>query len=271
MWSWVLLASATLVAPVGTTPLVSVNFQPAASATPSGYVADAGAAYTASRGYGWVRQDNGAPLDLTRNTRDRARSGVDPRLNTLIHLQYGDTGGTNGVTTAGAWQYAVSPGTYTVTVSAGDQPTYDSVHVVRVEGVTAIDHFRSTSATEYATGTVTVPVADGLLTVDAIGGANTKLNYLHIGRVAFDSSAPAAPASLAAQPGDHQAVLSWAASGSADTLGYRVYRDGTPTTGTGLVTATTFADITIPNNTPHAYAVSTVDTSGNESAVSAPV
>ena len=42
------------------------------------------------------------PLDLSPNTRDRARSGIDARLNTLIHLQYGDVGGTNGVLTAGA-------------------------------------------------------------------------------------------------------------------------------------------------------------------------
>ena len=267
----ILGATVALAAPVGATTVADINFQPAASAVPSGYTADTGAAYTGARGFGWVRQDNGAPLDLTRNTRDRARSGVDPRLNTLIHMQYGDIGGANGVTTAGAWQFGVAPGTYTVTVSAGDQPAYDSVHVVRVEGVTAIDHFRSATATEYATGTVTVPVSDGLLTVDAIGGTNTKLNYLHIGRVVLDSTAPAAPTGLAAQPGDHQAVLSWAASTSTDVLGYRVYRDGTPITGAGLVTATTLADVNIENTTSHAYAVSTVDTSGNESVLSAPV
>lgn len=265
MWSSVLLAAATLVAPVGTTSLASVNFQPASSATPSGYIADTGAAYTASRGFGWVRQDNGAALDLTRNTRDRARAGTDPRLNTLIHLQYGDVGGTSGVATAGAWQYAVPPGTYTVTASVGDQPSYDSVHVIRVEGVTAIDHFRSTAATEYKTGTVTVPVADGLLTVDAIGGTNTKLNYLQISRVVTDSTAPAVPGGLAAQAGDHQVVLSWAPSTSTDVLGYRVYRDGSPVSGSGLVTANGFADTTAANGGGYSYAITAFDLSGNES------
>ncbi|WP_433362448.1 Ig-like domain-containing protein [Actinoplanes sp. CA-142083] len=272
MWTWVLLASATLVAPVGTTPLASVNFQPASSAIPSGYVADTGAAYTASRGYGWVRQDNGAPLDLTRNTRDRARSGIDPRLNTVIHMQYGDvSGGTNGVATAGAWQYAVAPGTYTVTASAGDQPSYDSVHVVRVEGVTAIDHFRSTAAAEYATGTVTAPVADGQLTVDAIGGTNTKLNYLQVSRVVYDSSAPAAPGGPTALAGDHQVVLSWAPSTSTDVLGYRVYRDGSVITGPGVITTAGFADTTVTNGGSHSYAISAFDLSGNESVLSGAV
>ncbi|WIM98689.1 Ig-like domain-containing protein [Actinoplanes oblitus] len=170
------------------TSIAKVNFQPAASAVPDGYTADSGAAYDGARG--WVRQDSlGAthvPLDLTRNTRDRARSGVDPRLNTLIHLQYGDVTGTNGVPTAGAWEYAVPAGTYQVTVSAGDQPAYDSSHTVRVEGVTAISGFVSTAAAEYRQATVTVPVSDGRLTVDATGGTNTKLNYVEIGRVVAD-------------------------------------------------------------------------------------
>src|SRR4029453_14544523 len=99
---------------------------------------------------GWVRQDSltttRVPLDLTRNTRDRARSGVDPRLNTLIHLQYGDVGGSSGVLTAGAYEYAVPNGGYQVTVSVGDQPAYDSPHTVRVEGGPAIRAFVLTPA-----------------------------------------------------------------------------------------------------------------------------
>ncbi|MFC4070186.1 Ig-like domain-containing protein [Actinoplanes subglobosus] len=164
-----------------------IDFQPAASAVPAGYRADTGAAYTDARGYGWVRQDSlsgtRVPLDLTANTRDRARAGVDPRLNTLIHLQYGDVGGTAGVTVPGAWEYAVPDGTYRVTVSVGDRPAYDSTHHVRVEGVPAITGFVSTAAAEFRTASVVVPVADGRLTVDAIGGTNTKINYIDVVRV----------------------------------------------------------------------------------------
>ena len=66
----------------------------------------------------------------------------------------------------------------------GDQPPYDSSHTVRVEGVTAIAGFVSTAAAEFRQATVTVPVTDGRLTVDAIGGTNTKLNYVAISRPA---------------------------------------------------------------------------------------
>jgi hypothetical protein len=199
-----LLAGFVMPAPPAAAAVASVakvNFQPAGSAVPAGYAADTGAAFDAGRGYGWVQRATGAPLDLTRNTRDRARPGVDARLNTVVHLQYGDVGGTSGVLTEGAWEYAVANGTYRVTVSAGDQPAYDSRHTVRVEGVLAVDGFVSTTATEYRQATVTVVVGDGRLTVDALGGTNTKLNYADISRVTGDfalnvdfSDAASAPA-----------------------------------------------------------------------------
>ena len=52
--------------------------------------------------------------------------------------------------------------------------------------MTAIAGFVSTAAAEFRQATVTVPVTDGRLTVDAIGGTNTKLNYLEISRVTAD-------------------------------------------------------------------------------------
>ncbi|GAB2606216.1 hypothetical protein Aab01nite_01200 [Paractinoplanes abujensis] len=84
---------------------------------------------------------------------------MDARLNTVIHLQYGDVGGTSGVATEGAWEYAVADGTCRVTESAGDQPAYDSRHTVRVEGVTAVNGFVFTAAAEFRSATMTVPAA----------------------------------------------------------------------------------------------------------------
>ena len=71
---------------------VNVNFQPAGAPVPSGYVVDSGAAYSDTRGYGWVTQASlpsatHVPLDLTPNTRDRNLE-TDQRLDTLIHMQY---------------------------------------------------------------------------------------------------------------------------------------------------------------------------------------
>ncbi|AGZ43442.1 Ig-like domain-containing protein [Actinoplanes friuliensis] len=209
------------------TPVAKVNFQPAAVAVPAGYTADTGLAYDAARGSGWVVSGTHDPLDLTRNTRSRARTGIDARLDTVIHLQYGDVGGTTGVPTPGAWEYAVPAGSYQVTVSVGDQPAYDSAHTVRVEGVAAVSGFVSTAVAEFRTATVTVPVSDGRLTVDAVGGTNTKLNYVEIARVTFDlnvnfsDAATAPPAGYVRDSGDAYAATrgyGWVQSGTATPL-----------------------------------------------------
>ncbi|GIM91944.1 Ig-like domain-containing protein [Paractinoplanes toevensis] len=215
------------------TALAKVNFQPAASAVPSGWTADTGAAFSDARGSGWVQLGTATPLDLTRNTRDRARSGVDPRLNTMIHLQYGDTGGTNGVPTAGAWEYAVAAGTYQVTVSAGDQAPYDSRNTVNVEGIRAIDGFVSTAAAEYRAATVTVTVTDGRLTVDPAGGTNTKLNYVEISRVTADFALKVDFSDAATAPAAGYVRDSGGAFTAARGYGWVDLGEGTPVDLTG--------------------------------------
>ncbi|GIF23809.1 hypothetical protein BJ973_004421 [Actinoplanes tereljensis] len=215
------------------TALAKVNFQPAAGAIPSGYTADTGAAFSATTGSGWVQQGTATPLDLTRNTRDRARTGVDPRLNTLIHLQYGDVGGTNGVLTAGAWEYTVAAGTYQVTVSVGDQAPYDSRHTVNVEGIRAVDGFVSTAAAEYRQATVTVVVTDGRLTVDAAGGTNTKLNYVEISRVTADFALKVDFSDAATAPAAGYVRDSGGAYTAARGYGWVDLGEGTPVDLTG--------------------------------------
>ncbi len=221
-----LLAPFAAIEPAPAAPLANalVNFQPAGSVVPASWTADTGAAYTAARGYGWVAQGTQTPLDLTRNTRDRGRAGIDPRLNTLIHLQYGDVGGTSGVATPGAWELAVPSGSYHVTVSVGDQPAYDSAHTIRAEGVTAISRFVSTAAAEFRSATVTVPVTDGRLTLDAIGGTNTKLNHVRVTpafalNVNFSDAATTPPAGYVRDSGDAY----------TDARGYGWVRTGTST------------------------------------------
>src|SRR5215208_6384272 len=80
---------------------IKYNFQPSASAIPSGYTSDIGQAYNGTRG--WVMQNtlqnpSATPLDMVAQTRDRKVAGVDQRLNTLIHLQPTSAA-------PGAWQY----------------------------------------------------------------------------------------------------------------------------------------------------------------------
>ncbi|AFZ68638.1 hypothetical protein [Deinococcus peraridilitoris] len=156
------------------TPGTRINFQPSGAAVPSGFMADDGSAFSAARGYGWIREDSlgGAPtgLDLRSASRDRNRSGIDQTLDTLIHLQLSGS-------PAGAWEYVVPSGRYCVTVSVGDKP-YDSAHTVNIEGTRVIDRFVPSAAQEYRSGSVLVDVTDGRLTIDARGGSNTKLNSL---------------------------------------------------------------------------------------------
>lgn len=158
--------------------VVNINFQPDMSPVPLGYVKDVGAPWSDAAGRGWVTEaslssSTHVPVDQSAWTRDRARSGIDSKLNTILHMQP-STG------TAAAYEYALANGTYTVTVSVGDQPTYNSTNRINIEGVNVINNFTGSATTEFKTWTGSVTVADGKLTVDAKGGTNTKINYLRI-------------------------------------------------------------------------------------------
>ena len=225
-------------------------------AVPAGYTKNDGSAYAG--GVGWVTQnslsgDTHAPLDLSANTRIRTRAGVSDLQNRLIHLQYGDVDGgtgTNGNKIPGAFELAVPDGYYQVTVSAGDQPgaatagcpapCYDSLHTINVEGTTAIDQFQATAADEYATAVVTVQVSDGRLTIDAIGGTNTKMNYLEVDTtveptepdvhraVRFSDEASSPPAGYAKDFGQAYGGRTGAEQGDGLTYGWRALSNDEP-------------------------------------------
>lgn len=170
---------------------IKVNFQAETSTAPDGYLADFGQAFGARTGadqgeglsYGWVAESNGAPLDLSGNGRQRSQN-IDPRLSSLMHMALPP--GSVGNTTPGAWELEVDPGTYRVTVAVGDSQagTAAESHVITVEGVAAIEGFTSTGAngapTRHAHATVVVEVLDGRLTIDQIGGTNTKINFVDV-------------------------------------------------------------------------------------------
>lgn len=164
---------------------IKINFQPSSSTVPTGYTKDVGEAYNDTRGYGWVQAGTNAPLDITLHARDRDRTGIEPRLNTLLHMQYSNT-------TSAAWEYALPNGQYNVTIGVGDQSNarglYDSQHTINVEDVTAINRFQGSATQEYKQATVQANVSDGKLTIDAIGGTNTKINYVDIASIASPGS-----------------------------------------------------------------------------------
>jgi hypothetical protein len=171
---------------------VKINFQPSTAFLPTGYLKDSGLAYSAGRGYGWINQNSRAPLDISAYARDRNVPNADQRIDTLLHMQFGNT-------PDAAWEYAVPNGTYSVTVSVGDVPSnrgvYDSKHTIRVEGDTVINQFQGSNTQRYQIDSATVKVTDGRLTVDAFGGDNTKINYLEILKITAGSH-PSVPDSF---------------------------------------------------------------------------
>jgi hypothetical protein len=88
---------------------------------------------------------------------------------------------------------ALPCGTYDVTVSVGDSryrpgsadPGDSSVNRINIEGVNAIAGFTPTDANRFQSATRTVRVCDGRLTIDAIGGTNTKINYVEVAFAGF--------------------------------------------------------------------------------------
>ena len=179
---------------------IQINFNEQNGQQPSGYELDFGEAF-GDRGnsynYGWVNASDGTtPLDLTANGRDRGTSQPDQRLDTLVHMQGDDVGGFNGTAVEGFWEITLPNGFYEVTAAVGDPDVNNyaqdpELHALRVEGVTAIQPFAPQGSAgsdgHHQTATVTVEVTDGRLTLDAIGGTNSKINYVDITPQTFNN------------------------------------------------------------------------------------
>ena len=92
----------------------------------------------------------------------------------------------------------------------------------------------------------------------------------------YDTTPPGVSVNLQAQPGAGVVDLSWDAGSEADLVGYRVYRSSRPDSGFSrlnetLLTQPSFQDTGLTNFVDYYYCVTSVDTTGNESALTAPV
>lgn len=86
-----------------------------------------------------------------------------------------------------------------------------------------------------------------------------------------DTTPPGVPANVQAAPGDGSAQVSWNAVVAGDLAGYRVYQatnaNGPWTLRTpNAISATTFPATSLTNGTAYFFQVTSIDTSGNESA-----
>jgi hypothetical protein len=147
-----------------------VNFQPATSAAPAGFVADSGQAY-ADRGngltYGWT-------ADNTANVRQRTGipaigAGSDGRFHTLAMMQQAGNV---------SWEIAVPNGRYRVHVVAGDPQFATAVERINAEGVQIVNGIPSVPS-PWVEGFAIVTVSDGKLTLSPGSGAyQTKIDYV---------------------------------------------------------------------------------------------
>ena len=129
---------------------IKVDFGPVGQTVPSGYYSDTGAAYSSSTGRGWISQTTTSPLSIVGNGRDRNKV-ADPRLDTLIAMQYS---GSAGVAKPARWEAAVQNGIYDVTVAVGDVAvTSGSKDRITVEKTVVIDNFVPSSTNRTATVT----------------------------------------------------------------------------------------------------------------------
>jgi hypothetical protein len=177
---------------------VKINFQDEKTVPPPGWLKDFGGQFENRPGvyegsqlmYGWKRVDSEIPLDITGNGRAR-NEPEDVLLSTFVHMQANDInslfyGIFKGKKIDSYWELKLLNGVYKVTVAVGDgevgrAPENDCINV---EGVKTIYNFvpigRLRSPGRFKTSTVTVTVSDGALTIDAIGGTNTKICYVEV-------------------------------------------------------------------------------------------
>ncbi|MDX2302074.1 MAG: malectin domain-containing carbohydrate-binding protein [Microscillaceae bacterium] len=183
----------------GTTEL-KIDFRDATSATPpSGWIYATNTLYglrtEANQGngaytFGWVTTNGAAPPSGIRRT---SCTAIPVEQQGFIYMHNPSA----SPQVYRSWEMAVPNGLYEVTVSAGDgTDTQTMIHNLNVEGTNAISQFSGTgslpvcSPNRFKTGTVTVFVGDGKLTVDPYGGTSTRINYIRIkpatARLIFD-------------------------------------------------------------------------------------
>jgi hypothetical protein len=186
--------------PMSEAMALRVNFQNSAATPPSGWIKDEGQRFSEQAqggkiySYGWKRRDTGLPVDLS--GREDFSSGNGARRSapcsilqaTLIYMQGNQVQNFSGVPVESYWEIAVENGIYQVTVSVGDNEanldTSTENSIINIEGVNAIAGFtpqgEAGSDTRFNQASINVTVVDGLLTLDADGGTNTKINYVII-------------------------------------------------------------------------------------------
>jgi uncharacterized delta-60 repeat protein len=148
---------------------VKVNFRPANTAVPAGYVADTGSVFADRANgfsYGW---------DADNSVNARVRN--DPLSPNAAYDSFNHTQ-KNGADRR--WELAVPNGLYVVTLAAGDADATDSVYKFNLEGSLALSGTPG-GLTHWYRSTTIVQVTDGRLTLtNAAGAQNNKINFVEV-------------------------------------------------------------------------------------------
>lgn len=139
---------------------IKINFQPAQSNTPVGYLVDDGSPYDDARGYGWIGDVRA----------EEWPNNPDQRLNTMVWEWSWETS---------TWVLDLPNGEYQVSLEAGNTNFTHGPHVIEIEGQKVVDGFAS-SANNFATVVNhPVTVTDGKLHVKlGPSGGNSTINYI---------------------------------------------------------------------------------------------
>ena len=155
--------------PVSPRFAAKINFRPAASAVPTGFLTDSGAAFGPRGGgysYGW-ESNLASDCVVVRN----AGRSQDLRYDSLCQMQ---AAGNH------TWEIAVPSGPYTVLVAAGDPSSTNGLYRIAAEGVPLVDGSPA-STNRWLEGLGTVIVTDGKLSLTSGAGAiSNRLDYVEI-------------------------------------------------------------------------------------------
>jgi hypothetical protein len=168
-----------------TRELVKVSFRPASARGLLGWRIDHGEGFDARRAFGWVRDNrSGDPVSMTDQAVARNRRAN--RTDTFIAMQPRRA-------PWGRWLLSVEPGTYRVTVTAGDPAAVAGRQYLSVEDTKVIDGFTPSRTRRTITETTDVTVTDGHLTIDPLypnRSAAAKLVSVQVAVVLDDHEPP---------------------------------------------------------------------------------
>jgi hypothetical protein len=146
----------------------AINFQPADSEVPEGFLVDSNETFNMTKGYGWI-------IGLGSNTLFDQDSSVSPD-------QSYDTM-TNSTITEATWELALpASGTYHVTLCMGDPRNSYGTMKAQVEGVSIIDD-RLSSSQRWIEKSADISVNDGRLTLTFTGTDRVQVCWIKIERI----------------------------------------------------------------------------------------